>query len=185
MTYYPSLKLKYNEHIKLKLNSKFRYECIMQRPKLTKIVINQGLNIYIYDKKTLKNAMSNMALISGQKAIVCQSKRDESGFKLRKGTPISLKVTLRRNRMYEFLDRLINLALPRVRDFNGVNPNSFDGKGNYNLGIREHIIFPEIKTYLKHNLGLNITFVTNAQTDQEAQYLLSLFGLPFKTSPYV
>ncbi|MGX7591355.1 50S ribosomal protein L5 [Candidatus Karelsulcia muelleri] len=179
MNYYPRLKIKYNENIKLKLKQKFLYECIMQIPKLTKIVINQGINIS--DKNTLNHAMENISLISGQKAIFCQSKRDESGFQLRKGTPISVKVTLRKNRMYEFLDRLINIALPRVRDFQGVNPNSFDGKGNYNLGIREQIIFPEIKKDFKKNLGMNITFVTNAKQDKEAKYLLYLFGLPFKT----
>ncbi|MGX7593173.1 50S ribosomal protein L5 [Candidatus Karelsulcia muelleri] len=180
MNYSPRFKTKYNEEIKLKLNQKFLYECIMQIPKLTKIVINQGINRSISDNKTLNNAIENMSLISGQKAIFCQSKRDESGFQLRKGTPISIKVTLRRNRMYEFLDRLINIALPRVRDFHGVNQNSFDGKGNYNLGIREQIIFPEIKQALKQNLGMNITFVTTAKTDKEAKYLLYLFGLPFK-----
>jgi large subunit ribosomal protein L5 len=182
MNYSPRLKIKYNEKIKLKLKKKFRYECIMQIPKITKIVINQGINISlsISDKNTLKKAMENISLISGQKSIFCQSKRDESGFKLRKGTTISVKVTLRRNRMYEFLDRLINIALPRVRDFKGVNKKSFDGKGNYNLGIREQIIFPEIKKDLKKNIGMNITFVTNAKKDKEAKYLLSLFGLPFK-----
>ncbi|MGX6961065.1 MAG: 50S ribosomal protein L5 [Candidatus Karelsulcia muelleri] len=182
MTYLPRLKQKYNENIKLKLKAKFGYECIMQLPKLVKIVINQGINISrsLTDRNLLKHAMENLSLISGQKAIVCQSKRDESGFKLRKGTPISLKVTLRRNRMSEFLDRLINLALPRVRDFNGVNKNSFDGKGNYNLGVREQIIFPEIKADLKTNLGMNITFVTDAKSDKEAKYLLYSFGLPFK-----
>ncbi|MGX7592207.1 50S ribosomal protein L5 [Candidatus Karelsulcia muelleri] len=185
MNYYPRLKTKYNEEIKLKLKQKFRYECIMQIPKLTKIVINQGINRSIYEKKTLNHAIENISLISGQKAIFCKSKRDESGFQLRKGTPISVKVTLRRNRMYEFLDRLINIALPRVRDFNGVNKKSFDGKGNYNLGIREQIIFPEIifpeiKKDLKKNIGMNITFVTTAEKDKEAKYLLYLFGLPFK-----
>ncbi|MGX7591497.1 50S ribosomal protein L5 [Candidatus Karelsulcia muelleri] len=180
MNYSPRFKTKYNEEIKLKLKQKFLYECIMQIPKLTKIVINQGINRSISDNNTLNNAIENISLISGQKAIFCQSKRDESGFKLRKGTPISVKVTLRRNRMYEFLDRLINIALPRVRDFNGVNKNSFDGKGNYNLGIREQIIFPEIKQDLKQNIGMNITFVTTAKKDKEAKYLLYLFGLPFK-----
>ncbi|MGX7591923.1 50S ribosomal protein L5 [Candidatus Karelsulcia muelleri] len=180
MNYSPRLKTKYNEEIKFKLNQTFRYECIMQIPKLTKIVINQGINRSIFDKNTLNNAIENISLISGQKAICCKSKRDESGFKLRKGTPISVKVTLRRNRMYEFLDRLINIALPRVRDFNGVNKKSFDGKGNYNLGIREQIIFPEIKKDLKTNIGMNITFVTTAKKDKEAKYLLYLFGLPFK-----
>ncbi|MGX7590069.1 50S ribosomal protein L5 [Candidatus Karelsulcia muelleri] len=178
MNYSPRLKIKYNENIKLKLKEEFIYKCRMQIPKLTKIVINQGINIY--DKNTLNNAMENISLISGQKAIFCKSKRDESGFKLRKGTPISVKVTLRRNRMYEFLDRLINIALPRVRDFKGVNKNSFDGKGNYNLGIREQIIFPEIKKDFKQNIGMNITFVTTAKKDKEAKYLLYLFGLPFK-----
>ncbi|MGX7590921.1 50S ribosomal protein L5 [Candidatus Karelsulcia muelleri] len=180
MNYSPRFKTKYNEEIKLKLKTKFLYECIMQIPKLTKIVINQGINRSINDKKTLNNAIENISLISGQKAIFCQSKRDESGFQLRKGTPISVKVTLRRNRMYEFLDRLINIALPRVRDLKGVNKNSFDGKGNYNLGIREQIIFPEIKKDLKQNIGMNITFVTTAKKDKEAKYLLYLFGLPFK-----
>ncbi|MGX7590499.1 50S ribosomal protein L5 [Candidatus Karelsulcia muelleri] len=178
MNYSPRLKRKYNEKIKFNFKNKFRYECIMQIPKLTKIVINQGINLS--DKNTLNNALENISLISGQKSIFCKSKRDESGFKLRKGTPISIKVTLRRNRMYEFLDRLITIALPRVRDFQGVNKNSFDGKGNYNLGIREQIIFPEIKKDLKQNIGMNITFVTNAKKDKEAKYLLDLFGLPFK-----
>ncbi|BAO66398.1 50S ribosomal protein L5 [Candidatus Karelsulcia muelleri] len=181
MTYCPRPKFLYKTKIINELIKKFNYKCVMQVPKLTKIVLNQGINISVFDKKTRANALNNIKAITGQNAIYCLSKRDESGFKLRKGTPISIKVTLRRNIMYEFLDRLINIALPRVRDFKGVNKKSFDGKGNYNLGILEQMIFPEISfNYIKTNIGMNITFVTSSKNDKEAKYLLHLFGLPFK-----
>ncbi|XMD99236.1 MAG: 50S ribosomal protein L5 [Candidatus Karelsulcia muelleri] len=178
---FPRTKFLYKTKIINKLKKKFNYKCIMQVPKLKKIVLNQGINISFFEKKTISNAIDNITAITGQKAIYCLSKRDESGFKLRKGTPISIKVTLRRNIMYEFLDRLINIALPRVRDFKGVNKKSFDGKGNYNLGIYEQIIFPEINSeFLKKNIGMNLTFVTSSKSDKEAKYLLYLFGIPFK-----
>jgi len=186
MNYCPRPKSLYKKKIISKLIEKFNYKSVMQVPKLKKIVINQGINVLINDNKTINNAINNITAITGQKAIYCLSKRDESGFRLRKGTPISIKVTLRRDIMYEFLDRLINIALPRVRDFVGVNQNSFDGEGNYNLGISEQIIFPEINTdSLKKNFGMNITFVTSSNKNKEAKYLLYLFGLPFKTKKNV
>ncbi|AGS33455.1 LSU ribosomal protein L5p (L11e) [Candidatus Karelsulcia muelleri] len=184
LNYCPRPKFLYKKKISKKLIEKFNYKSVMQVPKLKKIVINQGINIS--DNKTINNAINNITAITGQKAVYCLSKRDESGFKLRKGIPISIKVTLRRDIMYEFLDRLINIALPRVRDFVGVNKNSFDGKGNYNLGISEQIIFPEINTdSLKNHFGMNITFVTSSKNNKEAKYLLYLFGLPFKTKKNV
>ncbi|WP_259288938.1 50S ribosomal protein L5 [Candidatus Karelsulcia muelleri] len=182
MNYCPRPKFLYKKKIINKLIEKFNYKSVMQVPQLKKIVINQGINVLISDNKTINNAINNITAITGQKAVYCLSKRDEYGFKLRKGIPISIKVTLRRDIMYEFLDRLINIALPRVRDFVGVNKNSFDGKGNYNLGISEQIIFPEINTdSLKNHFGMNITFVTSSKNNKEAKYLLYLFGLPFKT----
>lgn len=153
----------------------------MQVPKLEKIVISQGLGAATADKKIVDYAVEEMSLIAGQKALACISKKDEAGFKLRKGMPIGAMVTLRGNKMYEFLDRLVSSALPRVRDFNGIKSEGFDGRGNYTLGITEQIIFPEINIdKVKKIQGMDITFVTSANTDKEAKALLTHFGLPFK-----
>ena len=153
----------------------------MQDPKLEKILISQGLGKATTDKKILETAVEELTLIAGQKAIATKAKKDVSNFKIRKGMPIGAKVTLRGARMYEFLDRLISLALPRTRDFRGINPKGFDGRGNYTLGIKEQIIFPEIDIdKVKEINGMDITFVTSANSDEEAKALLTEFGLPFK-----
>ncbi len=153
----------------------------MQVPVLEKIVISRGVGAAVSDKKLVDHAVEELTLISGQKAIATLSKKDVASFKLRKGSPIGAKVTLRGERMYEFLDRLITIALPRVRDFQGINPKGFDGRGNYNLGIREQIIFPEINIDKVNKIaGMDITFVTSTNSDKEAQALLTDLGLPFK-----
>ena len=153
----------------------------MQVPKLVKICLNQGLGDAVTDKKMVEHACDEMSLISGQKAVSTKSKKDISNFKLRKGMPIGARVTLRGDRMYEFLDRFITASLPRVRDFRGINPKGFDGRGNYNLGIKEQIIFPEIDIDKVNKItGMDITFVTSAPNDEEAMSLLTEFGLPFK-----
>lgn len=171
----------YKDKIVPALKEEFGYSSVMQVPVLEKIVVSQGLGDAVADKKVIEYALEEMALITGQKAVSTNSKKDVANFKLRKGMPIGVKVTLRKERMYEFLDRLVSSALPRVRDFNGINPNGFDGRGNFNLGITEQIIFPEINIdKVKKIQGLNITFVTTAQTDKEAKSLLEKFGLPFK-----
>lgn len=179
--YIPRLKKRYKIKIVNFLIKKFKYKNIMQVPKLIKIVINIGLGIAIKNKKYLFDTMKDLTLITGQKSIYRLSKKDEAGFKLRKGTPIGCMVTLRKNIMYEFLDRLISVALPRSKDFNGIKDNSFDGRGNYNLGIKEHIIFPEINfDEVKRIYGMNISIVTSTDKDKEAKYLLMYLGLPFK-----
>lgn len=181
MKYIPESKYKYNKVIIPNLIKKFGYKSVMQVPKLNKIVINRGLGYAISDRKLLDLAIEELTLITGQKAIFCLSKKDEAGFKLRKNIPIGCMVTLRKNIMYEFLDRLIIVALPRVRDFYGIKNTSFDGKGNYNLGISEQIIFPEIDIdKVKKITGMNISFITSAKTNNESKYLLLQFGLPFK-----
>ena len=153
----------------------------MQVPKLVKICLNQGLGDAVTDKKMVEQACDEMTLITGQKAVATKSKKDISNFKLRKGMPIGARVTLRGDKMYEFLDRFITSSLPRVRDFRGINPKGFDGRGNYNLGIKEQIIFPEIDIDKVNKItGMDITFVTSAPTDEEAMSLLTEFGLPFK-----
>ena len=153
----------------------------MQVPKLEKICLNQGLGDAVTDKKMVEQACDEMTLITGQKAVATKSKKDISNFKLRKGMPIGARVTLRGDKMYEFLDRFITSSLPRVRDFRGINPKGFDGRGNYNLGIKEQIIFPEIDIDKVNKItGMDITFVTSAHTDEEAMSLLTEFGLPFK-----
>ena len=153
----------------------------MQVPKLEKICLNQGLGDAVTDKKMVEQACDEMTLITGQKAVATKSKKDISNFKLRKGMPIGARVTLRGDKMYEFLDRFITSSLPRVRDFRGINPKGFDGRGNYNLGIKEQIIFPEIDIDKVNKItGMDITFVTSAPTDEEAMSLLTEFGLPFK-----
>jgi large subunit ribosomal protein L5 len=181
MTYVPRLKSKYKEDIRTALKEKFQYKSVMQVPKLMKIAINQGVGGATTDKKLIDNAIKELTTITGQQAIAAKSKKDISNFKLRKGMPIGVRVTLRDNNMYEFLDRLIAVALPRIRDFKGVNDKGFDGHGNYTLGISEQIIFPEINIdQINKIMGMDITFVTSAKTDVEALELLKQFGLPFK-----
>jgi large subunit ribosomal protein L5 len=177
----PTLKKKYLEEIVPALQEKFQYKSVMQVPKLEKICLNQGLGQAVADKKILESALNDMSLIAGQKAVAARSKKDISNFKLRKGMPIGARVTLRGDRMYEFLERLVAVALPRVRDFRGINPKGFDGRGNYNLGVTEHIIFPEIDIdKVNKILGMDITFVTSAETNEEGLALLTEFGMPFK-----
>lgn len=179
--YKPRLRATYKDKIVPVLMEKFQYSSVMQAPKLTKIVLNQGLGDATADKKIIDNAVSEMTMITGQKAIATYSKKDISNFKLRKGVPIGAKVTLRGDMMYDFLDRLVAVALPRTRDFRGINPKGFDGRGNYNLGVKEQIIFPEIDIdKISRVSGMDITFVTTAKTDEEAFELLKEFGLPFK-----
>lgn len=171
----------YNDEIIPKLKEKFRYKNIMQVPKLEKIVVNMGVGAAVQDSKLLDEAVKELELITGQKASIRAAKKSISNFKLREGMKIGAKVTLRKVRMYEFLDRLVNVALPRVRDFRGISDKSFDGRGNYTLGIQEQIIFPEINVdKINKVLGMDVTFVTNAKTDAEAFELLSAFGVPFR-----
>ena len=175
-----SLKQDYRERIVPILMKEFGYTSVMQAPKLEKIVLNQGLGIAVVDKKIIEVAINEMTTITGQKAVATISKKDISNFKLRKKMPIGVRVTLRGERMYEFMERLVKVALPRVRDFKGIE-NKLDGRGNYTLGITEQIIFPEINIdAISRMLGMNITFVTTAQTDEEGFALLKEFGLPFK-----
>jgi len=175
-----SLKQDYRERIVPILMTEFGYTSVMQAPKLEKIVLNQGLGIAVADKKIIEVAINEMTTITGQKAVATISKKDISNFKLRKKMPIGVRVTLRGERMYEFMERLVKVALPRVRDFKGIE-NKLDGRGNYTLGITEQIIFPEINIdAISRMLGMNITFVTTAQTDEEGFALLKEFGLPFK-----
>jgi len=181
MTYVPRLKVKYAEEIRTALQEKFQYKSIMQVPKLEKIVVSQGVGAATADKKLIDNAIAELTLITGQQAVATKSKKDISNFKLRKGMPVGARVTLRDNNMFEFLDRLVAVSLPRIRDFRGINDKGFDGRGNYNLGITEQIIFPEINIDKINKIqGMDITFVTSAQNDVEALELLKQFGLPFK-----
>ena len=174
------LKDQYNETIVDEMIKKFEYKNKMQVPKLDKIVINMGVGEAKDNAKLLEAAIKDLETISGQKAIVTKAKKSVANFKLREGMPIGCKVTLRGEKMYEFADRLINLALPRVRDFRGINPNAFDGRGNYALGIKEQLIFPEIEYDKVDKVrGMDIIFVTTANTDEEARELLTLFGMPF------
>jgi large subunit ribosomal protein L5 len=178
--YVPSLQKAYKDEIVPKLVKEFGYTTVMQCPKLVKITINQGVGDAVGDKKLVEVAQNELSAITGQKAIITNSKKDISTFKLRKGMPIGVKVTLRATKMYEFLERLIRISLPRIRDFNGIS-SKMDGQGNYTLGIKEQIVFPEIDIdKITKILGLEITFVTTAKTDQEAYALLREFGLPFK-----
>lgn len=175
------LKETYLNEIVDKMMKKFEYKNVMQVPKLEKIVINMGVGEAKDNSKVLDTAISDLETISGQKAVVTRAKKSVANFKLREGQPIGCKVTLRGEKMYEFADRLINLALPRVRDFRGVNPNAFDGRGNYALGIKEQLIFPEIEYDKVDKVrGMDVIFVTTAHTDEEARELLRLFGMPFK-----
>jgi large subunit ribosomal protein L5 len=181
MTYIPRLKQEYKEKVVSALTEEFGYKNIMQVPKLKKIVLSQGVGGAVADKKLIDYAVDEMSRISGQKAIVTMSKKDIASFKLRKGMPIGAKVTLRGEQMFEFLDRLVTSALPRVRDFTGIKASGFDGRGNYSLGITEQIIFPEINIDKINKIsGMDITFVTSADTDKEAKSLLTELGLPFK-----
>ena len=181
MSYIPRLKNEYKTSIVDKLVKEFSYDNVMQVPKLEKIVISKGVGAAVNDKKLIDHAINEISEISGQRAIATISKKDVASFKLRKGMPIGVKVTLRGENMYEFLDRLVTTALPRVRDFNGVKSTGFDGRGNYNLGITEQIIFPEINIDKINKIsGMDITFVTSAKSDKEALQLLSELGLPFK-----
>ena len=181
MSYRPRLRNVYKEEIVPKLQEQFQYKSIMEVPKLTKICINQGVGGATQDKKLVESSLNEMTAIAGQKAVPTKAKKSVSNFKLREAMTIGSRVTLRQDRMWEFLDRLVSVALPRVRDFRGINDKSFDGRGNYSLGILEHIIFPEIDIDKVNNIsGMDINFVTTAKTDAEALALLKLLGMPFK-----
>ncbi len=179
--YVPRLKLRYLQEVVPKLMERFGYKNIMQVPKITKVVINVGVGDGKDDARAIESTVKEISLITGQKPVVKRAKRAIAGFRLRKGQPIAVTVTLRRDRMWEFLDRLINAALPRIRDFKGLSPNAFDGHGNYNLGVTEQLIFPEL-TYddIYKVRGMNITIVTTAETDEEAAALLKEIGFPLR-----
>jgi large subunit ribosomal protein L5 len=180
MSYTPRLKEKYSQEIIPALTEKFGYKTVMRVPRLSKIVLSQGVGDAVADKKLVDNAVAELSRIAGQKAVATISKKDISNFKLRKGMPVGTKVTLRGDKMFDFLDRFISVALPRTRDFRGINPKGFDGRGNYNLGIKEHIIFPEIDIdKVSRMMGMDITFVTTADSDEEGKALLDAFGFPF------
>ena len=181
MAYVARLKQEYRDKVIPALTEEFGYKNVMQVPKLEKIVISKGVGAAVADKKLIDHAVEELTKISGQRAIATISKKDVASFKLRKGMPIGAKVTLRGEQMYEFLDRLVTTALPRVRDFSGIRATGFDGRGNYNLGVTEQIIFPEIDIDKINKIsGMDITFVTSAETDKEAKSLLTELGLPFK-----
>ncbi len=180
-SYIPRMQTKYSTEVVPALMKKFGYTTVMQCPKLTKICLNQGVKGSVADKKLIDNAVDEMTNISGQRAVATMSKKDISNFKLRKNMPIGAKVTLRGKNMFDFLDRFVSVSLPRVRDFKGINDKSFDGRGNYTIGINEQIIFPEIDIdKLPRISGLDITFVTTARTNEEAFELLKELGMPFK-----
>jgi large subunit ribosomal protein L5 len=180
MNYQPRLKEKYQNEVRKALQEKFGYKSPMQVPKIEKICINQGIGDAVSDKKLIEAAVAELTMITGQKAVATYSRKDISNFKLRKGMPIGCRVTLRGDMMYEFLDRLINVALPRTRDFRGVKARGFDGNGNFTMGVKEQIIFPEIDIDKVNRIqGMDITFVTNAPTNEEAKALLEEFGFPF------
>ncbi|TAE48016.1 MAG: 50S ribosomal protein L5 [Bacteroidetes bacterium] len=181
MAYEPRLYTKFKTQISPALKERFQYQSVMQVPRLEKIVVNRGVGDAVNDKKLIDASVEEMATITGQRPVVTTAKKSISNFKLREFMPIGCKVTLRNQRMYEFLDRLINVALPRVRDFRGVPTRGFDGRGNYTIGIKEQIIFPEINVdQINKIAGLDITFVTTANTDEEAMALLKEFGMPFQ-----
>ncbi len=181
MKYYPRLKKKYREEVVPALMEQFQYGSIMEVPKVVKISLNQGVGAATQDKKLVDNALEEMSIITGQRAVATKARKSVSNFKLREGMPIGVRVTLRNERMYDFLDRLINVALPRVRDFRGISDKSFDGRGNYSMGITEHIIFPEIDLDKVSRIsGMDVTIVTTAKTDAEALALLKLLGMPFQ-----
>ena len=183
MAYVPRLKDKYKQEVVPALSKKFNYKSPTQVPRLLKICVNQGVGDAVSDKKLIDSALNEMTQIVGQKPVPTKSKKDISNFKLRVNVPIGVRVTLRDVNMYEFLDRLISVSLPRIRDFRGINPKGFDGSGNYTLGVTEQIIFPEIDIDKVNKVtGMDITFVTSAKTDEEAMELLREFGLPFRTN---
>lgn len=180
MSYTPRLRNKYADEVVPNLQKQFNYSSIMEVPKITKICVNQGLGKAVADRKMVETGVEEMTMITGQRAVTCMSTKDVSNFKLRKKMPIGCKVTLRGDNMYDFLDRLIAVALPRTRDFRGVKSSGFDGRGNFTFGVKEQIIFPEIDLDKVKNInGMDITFVTTASTDEEAKALLSQFGFPF------
>ena len=175
------LQEKYQNSVRAELQQKFGYKSSMQIPKIEKIVINMGCGDAVANSKVLDDAVEDLTIIAGQKPVVTKAKKSIANFKLREGMPIGCKVTLRGERMYEFLDKLVSVALPRVRDFHGVNPNAFDGRGNYTLGVKEQLIFPEINfDKVKKVRGMDIVVVTTAETDEEGRTLLALMGMPFK-----
>jgi large subunit ribosomal protein L5 len=177
----PRLRKQFDEAIRAQLTEQFKYANRMQVPVVTKVVVNMGVGEGVADRKKVENAAADLALIVGQKAVITKSRKAISTYKLRENQPIGCKVTLRKTRMYEFLDRLITIALPRVRDFRGLNPKSFDGRGNYSLGIKEHIVFPEIDYDKAADIwGMDITVCTTARTDEEARALLTAFNFPFR-----
>ena len=177
----PRLRKKYEDEMVAALMKRFGYKNRMQVPKLNHVVVNVGLGAAVGNPKLIDSTMTELATITGQKPVVCRAKKSIAGFKLREGMPIGVKVTLRRDRMYEFADRLIMFALPRVRDFRGISPRGFDGAGNYTLGLKEQIVFPEIDfDKVAETTGMNITFITTAGTNEEAKELLKLFGMPFR-----
>jgi large subunit ribosomal protein L5 len=183
MTYVSRLQAQYNDEIVPALIKKFEYTSLMQAPCITKICLNQGVGQAVGDRKMVNTAVDEMSIISGQKAVKTMSTKDVSNFKLRKDMPIGCKVTLRRDKMYDFLDRLISITLPRTRDFQGIKAKGFDGRGNFTFGIKEQLVFPEINIDdVKHINGMDITIVTSANTDEEAKALLSEFGFPFKNN---
>ena len=178
--YVPRLKTKYNNEVKHQLQEKFQYENVMMIPKFEKIVVNMGVGEAATDSKAIDGAVRDLRAITGQQPMICRAKKSIATFKLRAGMPIGAKVTLRGDRMYEFFDRLIAAAIPRIRDFRGLSPHSFDGHGNYSMGVTEQIIFPEIDyDKVDRTRGMDITFVTTAKTDDEGRALLSAFGFPF------
>jgi len=180
-SYVPRLKAHFDDVVRAQLTKDFAYANPMQVPVITKIVLNMGVGEGVNDRKKVENAANDLSLISGQKTVVTRSRKSIASFKLRDGQAIGTKVTLRKARMYEFLDRLVNIALPRVRDFRGLNPKSFDGRGNYSMGIKEHIIFPEIDYDKVSDVwGMDITICTTARTDDEARALLKAFNFPFR-----
>ena len=182
MAYKPRLREKYLKEIVPALMTQFGYKSMMQVPRIAKVCLNQGLGVAITDRKHIENGINEMTMVAGQKAVATKSRKDISNFKLRRGMAIGVRVTLRGDKMYEFLDRLISVAIPRIRDFRGINDKGFDGKGNYTLGITEQIIFPEIDIDKVSRInGMDITFVTTARDDREAYALLKEFGIPFKT----
>ena len=178
-----SLKTQYQETIVPKLTERFEYRNVHQVPKVVKVTVNRGLGEASQNAKALESSLSEIAVITGQKPVVTRAKQSIAGFKLRQGMPVGVMVTLRSDRMYSFLERLINLALPRIRDFRGVSPNSFDGRGNYTLGVKEQLIFPEVEyDSIDRIRGLDISIVTSAQTDEEGRALLKEMGMPFRSN---
>ncbi|ODT67410.1 MAG: 50S ribosomal protein L5 [Pelagibacterium sp. SCN 63-23] len=180
--YVPRLRTEYDETIKAALREQFNYKNVMELPRLDKIVLNMGVGEAVNDTKKVKSAAEQLELIAGQKPVITHARKSIAGFKVREQMPLGVKVTLRKARMYDFLDRLVNIALPRVRDFRGLNPNSFDGRGNYAFGIKEHIVFPEINyDQIDQVWGMDVVIATTAKNDDEARALLKAFNFPFRT----